>query len=149
VSLVSTSSSLIFLALRKTRETSNKALNAINQISLVPFLMSFLGAKDVLPISAVASAGMSFLLAEFYTYSHYLIAHCLYVLTDDNPPAIHEVRSYGAYTACLLAVAKPDENQKLNGKAKTPSDDREVTLQVLCSGIALSCIICYDILISL
>jgi hypothetical protein len=140
---------VIFLTLRKTRETSNKALNAINQISLVPFLMSFLGAKDVLPISVVASAGMSFLLEELYTYSHYLIAHCLYVLTDDNPPAIHEVRSNGAYTACLLAVAKPDENQKLDEKAKASNDDHEITLQVLCSGIALSRKICYDILMSL
>ncbi|KAI0094380.1 armadillo-type protein [Irpex rosettiformis] len=99
-------------------ETSNKALNAINQISLVPFLMSFLGARDKLPISTVASA-----------------AHCLYVLTDDNYPAIQEVRSNGAYTACLLSVARPDENQKANGKGKAPSDDREVTLQVLCAGI--------------
>ncbi|KAI0686648.1 armadillo-type protein [Cytidiella melzeri] len=99
-------------------ETSNKALNAINQISLVPFLMSFLGAKDKLPVSTVASA-----------------AHCLYVLTDDNPPAMQEVRCNGAYTACLLAVARPDEDQKPNGKGKAASDDREVALRVLCSGI--------------
>ncbi|KAI0348220.1 ARM repeat-containing protein [Trametopsis cervina] len=99
-------------------ETSNKALNAVNQISLVPFLMSFLSAREKLPVATVASA-----------------AHCLYVLTDDNYPAIVEVRSNGAYTACLLSVARPDEAEKPNGKGKAARDDREVTLRILCSGI--------------
>ena len=44
--------------LKKNRETSNKALNAVNQIGLVPFLMSFLGSKDKLPLSTVTSAGV-------------------------------------------------------------------------------------------
>jgi hypothetical protein len=39
------------------RETSNKALNAINQINLVPFLMSFLAARAKLPIVTVTAAG--------------------------------------------------------------------------------------------
>jgi hypothetical protein len=39
------------------RETSNKALNAINEFSLVPFLMSFLAARDQLPLAPVTSAG--------------------------------------------------------------------------------------------
>ena len=43
--------------LMKPRETSNKALNAINQISLVTFLMSFLVSRDKLPLSTVTSAG--------------------------------------------------------------------------------------------
>ena len=43
------------------------------------------------------------------------------MLTDDNPPAIHEVKSNGAYTACLLAISKPDEDQKPNGKGKAPA----------------------------
>ena len=59
----------------------------------------------------------------------------MYVLTDDNYPAIQEVRSNGAYTACLLSVARPDEDQKPNGKGKATGDDREVTLRVLCAGI--------------
>ena len=40
------------------RETSNKALNAINELHLVPFLMSFLAARDRLPLAPVTSAGM-------------------------------------------------------------------------------------------
>ena len=47
-------------ALRIIRETSNKAMNAINQISLVPFLMSFLASRDQLPLSTVTSAGQRF-----------------------------------------------------------------------------------------
>jgi hypothetical protein len=39
-------------------ETSNKALNAINQINLVPFLMSFLAAREKLPIATVTAAAM-------------------------------------------------------------------------------------------
>jgi hypothetical protein len=39
------------------RETSNKALNAINELHLVPFLMSFLAARDQLPLAPVTSAG--------------------------------------------------------------------------------------------
>lgn len=39
------------------RETSNKALNAINELHLVPFLMSFLAARDRLPLAPVTSAG--------------------------------------------------------------------------------------------
>ena len=38
-----------FVILTLIRETNNKALNAINEINLVPFLMSFLGARDKLP----------------------------------------------------------------------------------------------------
>lgn len=96
------------------RETSNKALNAINEIQLIPFLMSFLAAKDILPTATVTSA-----------------AQCLYVLTDDNFPAIKEVRSDAAYLACLLNLAKSEEAS--NGKAKEV-DQKVVTLRVLCAG---------------
>ena len=40
------------------RETSNKALNAVNDIHLIPFLMSFLAARDKLPSTPVTSAGL-------------------------------------------------------------------------------------------
>ncbi|EKM61546.1 uncharacterized protein PHACADRAFT_135300 [Phanerochaete carnosa HHB-10118-sp] len=100
-------------------ETSNKALDAINQIGLVPFLMSFLGSKDKLPLSTITSA-----------------AQCLYVFTDDNPPVSGELRSNGEYTACLLAIVRGnEETRKPNGKGKDVSDDRETTLRVLCTGI--------------
>ncbi|KAF9059891.1 hypothetical protein BDP27DRAFT_442347 [Rhodocollybia butyracea] len=39
-------------------ETSNKALNAINSIDLIPFLMSFLGSRDKLHIAPVLAAGI-------------------------------------------------------------------------------------------
>lgn len=39
------------------RETSNKALNAINEIHLIPFLMSFLAARNKIPLAPVTAAG--------------------------------------------------------------------------------------------
>ncbi|TBU46133.1 ARM repeat-containing protein [Dichomitus squalens] len=100
-------------------ETSNKALNAINQISLVPFLMSFLAARDRLPLSTVTSA-----------------AQCLYVLTDENYPIIDEVRSNAGYTACLLAIIRSaEEAPKTNGKGKETFDVRADALRVLSCGI--------------
>ncbi|KAL1951704.1 hypothetical protein VTO73DRAFT_853 [Trametes versicolor] len=101
-------------------ETSNKALNSINEISLVPFLMSFLAAREKLPLSTVASA-----------------AQCLYVLTDENRPIIEEVRTNAEYTACLLSIVRPDEAApKPNGKDKaTTSDERTTAFRVLTCGI--------------
>ncbi|KAI6047851.1 ARM repeat-containing protein [Pisolithus marmoratus] len=93
-------------------ETSNKALNAINAIGLIPFLMSFLGARDKLPTATVTAAAQS-----------------LYVLTDDNWPAIDAVRSDVAYTSCLLDIVR------VNGQKNEASDDRFVMLYVLCCGI--------------
>ncbi|THH26612.1 hypothetical protein EUX98_g7581 [Antrodiella citrinella] len=99
-------------------ETSNKALTTINSLSLVPFLMSFLAARTNLPLSTVTSA-----------------AQCLYVLSDDNPPAIHEIRPNAAYTTCLLEIAKTEGSPNLNEKGKEVSNERLVTLRVLCCGI--------------
>ncbi|KIK48359.1 hypothetical protein CY34DRAFT_798177 [Suillus luteus UH-Slu-Lm8-n1] len=97
-------------------ETSNKALNAVNQINLVPFLMSFLAARAKLPIATVTAA-----------------AQCLYVLTDDNQPAIDELRSNAAYSTCLLEIVH-DEGS-VTGKDKEVFWDRMSTLKVLSSGI--------------
>lgn len=97
-------------------ETSNKALNAINQINLVPFLMSFLAARAKLPIATVTAA-----------------AQCLYVLTDDNQPAIDELRSNAAYSTCLLEIVHDKGN--VTGKDKEVFGDRMTTLKVLSSGI--------------
>lgn len=38
-------------------ETSNKAMNAINDAELTPFLMAFLLSRDKIPIKAVVAAG--------------------------------------------------------------------------------------------
>lgn len=97
-------------------ETSNKALNAINEIHLIPFLMSFLASRDKLPFAPVTSA-----------------AQCLYVLTDDNYPAITDIRAYASYITCLLDIVRPSEVS--NGKGKEPSNQRSVMLGVLVAGI--------------
>ncbi|CAA7264820.1 unnamed protein product [Cyclocybe aegerita] len=94
-------------------ETSNKALNAINDFHLVPFLMSFLAARDKLPLAPVTAA-----------------AQCLYVLTDDNSPAISDVRADASYISCLLSIARQEQTQPL----KTPVDPRAVTLSILAAG---------------
>ncbi|KAF7361220.1 ARM repeat-containing protein [Mycena sanguinolenta] len=101
-------------------ETSNKALSAINEMKLTPFLMSFLAARDKIPLAPVTAA-----------------AQCLYVLTDDNYPAIADVRSDGGYIACLMSIINPDENSSMpNGKpAAECTDPRSVTLRALASGI--------------
>ncbi|KAJ7916498.1 hypothetical protein B0H13DRAFT_363355 [Mycena leptocephala] len=98
-------------------ETSNKALSAINEMKLTPFLMSFLAAREKIPLAPVTAA-----------------AQCLYVLTDDNYPAISDVRSDGSYIACLMSIINPDENLP-NGKSAECPDPRAVTLRVLASGI--------------
>ncbi|KAH7914731.1 ARM repeat-containing protein [Hygrophoropsis aurantiaca] len=98
-------------------ETSNKALNAINQMNLVPFLMSFLASRNKLPIVPVTAA-----------------AQCLYVLTDDNQPAIDDVRSNDAYINCLLDVVRTGVEVS-NGKGKQVSDERINMFKVLVCGI--------------
>lgn len=113
-------------------ETSNKALNAINEMHLIPFLMSFLAAREKLPLAPVISAGSSINMARLLRYSHPILAHSLYVLTDDNYPAISDVKADAGYLACLLEIVRSGE--VANGKAKEPSDPRSVTLKVLAAG---------------
>ncbi|KIK70596.1 hypothetical protein GYMLUDRAFT_65816 [Collybiopsis luxurians FD-317 M1] len=95
-------------------ETSNKALNAINSINLIPFLMSFLASRDKLSIAPLLAA-----------------AQCLYVLTDDNEPAITSLKSNAGYISCLFSIAQSTANEK----GKDPNDHRHITLKVLSSGI--------------
>ncbi|KAJ7888132.1 hypothetical protein B0H14DRAFT_3856133 [Mycena olivaceomarginata] len=104
-------------------ETSNKALTAINEMKLTPFLMSFLAAREKYRWAPVTAA-----------------AQCLYVLTDDNyHPAIADIRSDGSYIACPMSILTPDEISpppNPNGKVPVDSPDpRAVTPRVLASGI--------------
>ncbi|KAI0053405.1 ARM repeat-containing protein [Auriscalpium vulgare] len=97
-------------------ETSNKALNAVNQLSLIQFLMAFLAFRDKLPLATVTSA-----------------AQCLYVLTDDNAPAIEDVRTNLDHIACLLAIANARASDR---KGKAPaSEERAAALSILACGI--------------
>ncbi|CAE6387250.1 unnamed protein product [Rhizoctonia solani] len=90
-------------------ETSNKALNAINSISLVPFLMAFLINRTKLPRQVVHAA-----------------AQCLYVLSEDNPPAIQNIRSESEYIACLVAISTTPQG---------PNDDEwDIGIRVLACG---------------
>ncbi|KAG5647684.1 hypothetical protein DXG03_008407 [Asterophora parasitica] len=115
-------------------ETSNKALNAINEIHLVPFLMSFLAAREKIPLAPVTAAGTYLKFVQMNKVAKVLYsAHCLYVLTDDNYPAISDVRADAGYISCLLDIVRSTEGP--NGKAKEIPDVRTTTLNVLCSGI--------------
>ena len=63
------------------------------------------------------------------------VAQCLYVLTDENPPAIEEVRSNAPYSSCILSIVQSQEGlPQANGKNKEIEDNRSVALQVLCCG---------------
>ncbi|KAJ7159871.1 armadillo-type protein [Mycena crocata] len=105
-------------------ETSNKALTAINEMKLMPFLMSFLAARDMIPLGPVTAA-----------------AQCLYVLTDDNYSAITDVRADGSYIACLMSIIDadskptPNENAEMTDASTPDADPRAVTLRVLAAGI--------------
>ncbi|KAG9027760.1 hypothetical protein FRB95_007419 [Tulasnella sp. JGI-2019a] len=70
-------------------ETSNKALNAINEADLTPFLMAFLMSRDKIPTKTVVAA-----------------VQCLYVLSDDNDPTINAIRKTPTYLSCLLDIVK-------------------------------------------
>lgn len=63
-----------------------------------------------------------------------IIAQCLYVLSDDNPSFIEEIRSDAAYAACLLSITREGEIS-MNGKAKDVPDVRGPMLRVLCCGM--------------
>ncbi|KAG8712185.1 hypothetical protein FRC11_000782, partial [Ceratobasidium sp. 423] len=90
-------------------ETSNKALNAINSISLIPFLMAFLINRAKLPRQVVHAA-----------------AQCLYVLSEDNPPAIQSVRSESEYIACLVAISTAPQGAN--------DDEWDVGIRILACG---------------
>jgi hypothetical protein len=53
-------------------------------------------------------------------------------LTDDNQPAIDELRSNAAYSACLLEIVRSGDTAR--GKDKEVIGDRLVMLKVLVSG---------------
>ncbi|KAF8506519.1 ARM repeat-containing protein [Russula emetica] len=99
-------------------ETSNKALSAVNNLALVPFLMAFLSSRVRLPLATVTSA-----------------AQCLYVLTDDNPPIADEIRVNFSYVSCLLEITKARGGAR-DVKGKGPAaEERAVALSILACGI--------------
>ncbi|KAG8960624.1 hypothetical protein FRC03_006332, partial [Tulasnella sp. 419] len=88
-------------------ETSDKALQAVNKVSLVPFLMSFLFNKSQIPIDTVLAA-----------------AQCLYVLSEDNPPCVDALRNDTGYIQCLFGIPKPQDDI-------SSDDERNVMLRAL------------------
>lgn len=50
----------------------------------------------------------------------------MYVLTDDNPSAIEEIRANSTYVACLLATARSSNNPTSpNSKKKVSQKEKE------------------------
>lgn len=89
--------------------------------------MSFLAYREKLPLSAVASAGVWYSPSlGFRAAAENASAQCLYVLTEDNPPAAEELRTNGSYTSALLSIAQSQP---------APDDIRGLTLKVLSAGI--------------
>lgn len=60
-------------------------------------------------------------------------AHCLYVLTEENTPAILEVRSSASHLASLLEIAQVSPSLP-NGKSKGDTLEPISMLKVLVSG---------------
>jgi hypothetical protein len=60
-------------------------------------------------------------------------AQCLYVLTDDNPPIIDEIRADFSYVSSLLEIAKAPGVQDLKGK-NPAAEERAVALSILACG---------------
>jgi hypothetical protein len=131
-------------------ETSNKALKAVNDANLVPFLVAFLQAHEHLPLSTVNAAGI-FCSPDpnVMCVVDPLPAQCLYVLTEDNDPAIETLRSESSYVSTLLEIAKA-EAPSISISEEGNKGTRWVTLRVLVSGerhstlhvTALRCISC-------
>jgi hypothetical protein len=57
----------------------------------------------------------------------------LYILTDDNQPAIDDLKSSEEYVACLLSIVQR-QDPVLNGKAKETPDSRPTMFRVLAAG---------------
>ncbi|KAG8914198.1 hypothetical protein FRC01_004177, partial [Tulasnella sp. 417] len=90
-------------------ETSNKALSAINDAKLTPFLMAFLISRDKIPLNTVLAA-----------------AQCLYVLSDDNEPTASAIRKTQAYTSCLLGIVTSADPDTLTDSANAMAIDKPV-----------------------
>ncbi|PVG00960.1 ARM repeat-containing protein [Serendipita vermifera] len=112
-------------------ETSSKALNAINQLHLIPFLMGFLDsqARDKLPVTTKIAA-----------------AQCLYVLTEENFPAIDELRTNATYVHCLLGLARGDAKTRSDLPEKSTEDAQRMLSVRLLSFRTLVCGILRNIL---
>jgi len=54
------------------------------------------------------------------------LAQCLYVLTEENDPAIEELRMNSTYVSCLLDVVQKESSSN--------ADERVVTLRTLVCG---------------
>jgi len=63
---------------------------------------------------------------------HCTPAQCLYVLTDDNQPAIDDLRSNAVYSACLLEIVRSED--AASRKDKEVIGDRLTMLKVLAAG---------------
>ena len=98
------------------RETSNKSLNAINNVGLIPFLISFLEHRTRLPLSLVNAAGASnitFLGSPMILMIS--LAQCIYVLSDDNTPAIEALRAdKSSHISTLLSIVQSDPATRPN-----------------------------------
>ncbi|KAF8323967.1 hypothetical protein DL93DRAFT_2049554 [Clavulina sp. PMI_390] len=70
-------------------EISTKALNAINNIGLIPFLIALIENRSKFPAKLVVAA-----------------AQCMFVLTDDNAPAVTALHGNPAALSKLLSIAQ-------------------------------------------
>ena len=95
--------------------------------------MSFLAARDKLPTTSVVSAGTYCRLRSKSGFI-FVLAQCLYILTDDNGPAITDVKLDAGYISCLVSIIQPGPDAP---QPEDSSDHRLIMLRVLAAGTIL------------
>lgn len=68
------------------------------------------------------------------------IAHCIYVLSDDNTPVIEALRADSVYHTCLLNIARDEsEMSDLTEASNTLNTESVISLRVLTCGTLMYC----------
>lgn len=103
--------------------------------------MSFLASREKLPLTTVTSAGeltsLDVASPEGLTSFTSFVAHCLYVLTDDNYPASVQIKTNAAYSSCLLEIAQTRASLPTAKGKSVKAEERAITLCVLACGVYL------------
>lgn len=110
-------------------------------MGLIPFLTALISQRAKLPAKLVVAAG-----SLYYGYSHRTwlvtdsfglffkrLAQCLYVLTDDNTPAVEAFLSDATFPTTLLSIARTEKTESTFQNTGA-SEEQAYSLRVLACG---------------